>query len=145
MMNEQFHEALERLDIPLLRKIWLHVRPNMPHAASDEEALVVAHMTRTQVPSIRFKLRAYSHAWLIERGLPSQLPDKLRPKAERIYPVIIPAVGIATRNNHEVARAIRRAMVEAVLDAGIHDPILTKRAILAARAKTRSKLLGIKE
>lgn len=143
MLQEHFREALERLDVPLLRKMWAHAKPNMPQAANDDEALIVAHMTRTQMGAIRFRHRAYSHAWLVERGLPSQLPDHLRPRAERICPVIVPAVGIATRNSHAVALLIRRAMVEAVLDAGVHDSDLTKRAILSARAKARKQLLGI--
>jgi hypothetical protein len=145
MMQDHFRQALEELDIPLLRKMWAHAKPHMPQPENDVDALVVAHIARTSVPMIRFRHRAYSHAWLIERGLPSQLPDRLRPRAERIYPVIVPGVGIAVRHSTPVSLAIRRAMENAVYDAGVADPALTKRAIMAARAKARRQLLGIYE
>jgi hypothetical protein len=144
-MREHFREALERLDIPLVRKIAAHVMPQYPVSQDDADALVSAHMARTGIPQIRFRLRAYSHAWLLERGLPSQLPDNLRPRAERIYPVSVPAVGIAVKNRHAVALLIRQAMLDAVADAGVHDSVLTKRAIMSARAKARRQLLGIVE
>jgi hypothetical protein len=143
MMHEHFREALEQLDVPLVRKIWRHVFPNMPQPASDDEALISLHMARSAARSIGFRARAYSHVWLVERGFPSQLPDELRPRAERIYPVIVPTVGIAVRHRTPVALAIRQSMEEAVLDVGVKNPIETKRAIMAARARTRKKLLGV--
>ena len=143
MLHEHFREALEKLDLPLIRKLAAHVMPHLPQAASDEEALVSAHIARTAMRSIGFRLRAYSHAWLVERSLPSQLPDRLRPRAERMFPQLVAAVGIAVQNTTPVALAIRRAMEEAVLDAGVADPPLTKRAIMSARAKARRRLLGI--
>lgn len=142
-LPDHFVEALERLDIELVRKIWAHAMPHLPQPETDDAALASMHMARTAIPRLRFRLRAYSHAWLVERGLPSQLPDPLRPRAERMYPQIVSAVGIAVRNTHRVALAIRQAMIDAVYDAGVHDPVLTKRAIMAARAKARKQLLGI--
>lgn len=143
MMHEHFREAIERLDVGLARKIWAHAMPHLPQPATDDEALLSMHVARTAMQSMRFRLRAYSHAWLIDRGLPSQLPDHLRRHAERMYPQPVAAVGIAVRNTTAVALAIRRAMEHAVLDAGVNNSNLTKRAILAARAKTRKQLLGI--
>lgn len=142
-MQEHFCEALERLDIGLARKMWAHAMVHLPQPATDGEALIVMHIARTGARSISFQHRAYSHAWLIERGIPSSLPDQLRPRAERMYPQPIAGVGIAVRNTTPIALAIRRAMEEAVLDVGIKNSPLTKRAILAARAKTRKQLLGI--
>ena len=40
------------------------------------------HLARTKSELLRFKLRAYSHAWLIDHGYPSLLPDELRPTFE---------------------------------------------------------------
>jgi hypothetical protein len=103
------------------------------------------HAARTGSDSISFRARAYSHAWLIERSLPSILPDELRPRAERMYPRPADAVGIAVHTRTPIALAIRGAMEDAVRDAGVHDPALTKRAIMSARAHVRRKLLGIRE
>lgn len=143
MMNEHFRQALEELDVALARKIWAHVMPHMPQPASDDETIVCMHIARTAMQSIRFRSRAYSHAWLVERALPSQLPDQLRPLAERMYPQPVAAVGIAVRYRTPISLAIRGAMEGAVLDAGVKDSSLTKRAILSARAKARKQLLGV--
>lgn len=142
-MNEHFREALERLDVPLARKMWAHLMPHMPQPSTDGEALIIMHIARTGSHAINFRHRAYSHAWLVERGIPSTLPDNLRPRAERMYPQPIAAVGIAVQNRTPVAFAIRGAMEDAVRDAGVADPPLTKRAIMSARAKARKQLLGI--
>jgi len=143
MMQDHFRAALESLDVALVRKLWRHVMPHLPQPTSDDEALICAHMARTVSRAIRFKLRAYSHAWLVERGFPSQLPDELKPRAERIFPITVSAVGIAVRNVTPIALAIRASMEHAVLDAGVKNPAETKRAIMAARAKTRKQLLGV--
>jgi hypothetical protein len=143
MLHEHFREALERLDVGLVRKLSAHVMPHLPQAETDEDALISIHIARTAAEWMRFRHRAYSHAWLIERALPSRLPDRLRPRAERMYPAPVVAVGIAVRNATPVALAIRRAMEEAVLDVGIKDTQKTKRAIHSARAKARKQLLGV--
>jgi hypothetical protein len=87
--------CLRECDVEGMRALWQHVSPHLPQPESDEEALISIHMARTQTDPLPLKLRAYSHAWLTERGLPSQLPDHLKPKAQRIYPVIVTAVGTA--------------------------------------------------
>ncbi len=65
--------------------------------------------------------RAYSHRWLLDNGYPSALPDELRPKAERIYPRIVDAVGLSINTTsatfRPVAKLIHRAMSDAVLEA----------------------------
>ena len=143
MMHEHFRAALEGLDVGLARKMWQHIFPGMPQPTSDDDALIVIHIARTATNSLDFKHRAWSHAWLRERAIPSKLPDHLRPRAERIYPVLTPAVGIAVHTNTPIALEIRRAMEGAVRDVGVKDSRLTKRAILAARSATRKSLLGI--
>lgn len=139
-MNEHFREALERLDIPLARKMWAHVMPHMPQPPTDGEALIIMHVARTHSEAISFRARAYSHSWLIERGIPSKLPDELRPRAERMYPQPIAAVGIAVQNRTPVALAIRGSMEDAVRDAGVSNPQLTKRAMMSARERIRRQL-----
>lgn len=141
MIHEHFREALEQLDIELARKIWVYSMPHLPAPETAEEAEIVVHMTRTQIEQISFRARAYSHAWLIERRFPSGLPDELRPRAQRLYPVVAEAVGLAVQNRTPEALAIRRAMEEAVLDVGLKNPLTTKRAILAARERARKRFL----
>ena len=64
------------------------------------------------------KLRFYSHSWLRDAGLVkhSLLPDKLKPRAERMYPVGAQAVGVATRTQSKRALAIRHTMENAILE-----------------------------
>lgn len=143
MIHEHFRQALEDLDVPLLRKVWAHSNSHLPQPRDDGEALIVAHMARSGSESISFKARAYSHAWLVERGYPSQLPDQLRPRAQQICPVTVPTAALAVYNRTPVALAIRTSMEHAVLDEGLKDPAKTKRAILSARAKARKQLLGV--
>jgi hypothetical protein len=133
------------MDMPLARRIWHEVMPHLPLPADAGDTEIVMHMTRTQAESISFRARAYSHAWLHERCLPSCLPDELRPRAQRIYPIVASAVGVAVRNRTPAALAIRQAMIDAVKDEGLQDPVRTRRAMRAARAKARFLLLGIKE
>jgi len=149
-MHEHFHAALESLDIQLLRKMWAHVSPQLPQPKSDEEALQLAHYARTVLASIVFRRRAYSHAWLMERSLPSGLPDGMRPSAQRLYPVTVGSVGIAVRGATELGRAvaphIRGAMEDAVQEAytdGHKDePQVVKGHMMEARRTAIKKLLG---
>jgi hypothetical protein len=108
---------------------------------NDVITLVTIHHARTQAPNIVFKLRAYSHAWLTERGFPSGLPDKLRPKAQRMYPRIVDAVGIAVKTppwRRELGKAIQKAMSDVVEDCyanGDTDPVLMRARMTEARMK----------
>jgi hypothetical protein len=123
--------------------------PNMPQPKNDSDALVMIHMARTQMESFNIRLRAYSHCWLTERGFPSQQPDHIRPRAERMYPRVVDAVGVACRGTSEVGRAIapivERAMTGAVLEAYADkrtDPVFVKRRMLEARSQVVRKLIG---
>lgn len=110
--------CLRDCDVEGIRALWAHVSPHLPQPESDADALASIHMARTQTQPMPFRLRAYSHAWLTERGLPSQLPDNLRPRAQRIYPVIVEGVGIAVSGtaHPEFNDALRRAQSDAVLE-----------------------------
>jgi hypothetical protein len=146
-MHEHFRAALETLDIALLRKMWARVMPHLPQPQTDEQALTAAHVARTAAQSVSFRARAYSHAWLIERGLPSRLPDELKPRAERMFPRVVDAVGIAVRALNEdrkpLARIIERAMSDAVADCyanGDRDPEIVKARMREARASMFKRL-----
>jgi hypothetical protein len=111
----EFKRCLEECDVPGVRALWAHVAPHLPQPRDDEEALASLHGARTYSPAIVFWKRAYSHAWLTERGLPSGLPDHLRPRAERLYPRVVDAVGIAVSARVPgLALRVRDAMSAAV-------------------------------
>lgn len=147
-MHEHFRTALEQCDVPLVRKLWQNVYPNMPQPNTDSEALTVTHYTRTLMP-IELKLRAYSHCWLLERGLPSGLPDELRPSAQRLYPITVGVVGIACRGATEIGRGIAPIVQSAMSDAvsecyadGHQEPAIVKPRMMEARKISVRKLLG---
>lgn len=145
----EFRRCLIDLDAPGIRKLWAHVSPHLPAPASDGEAVTALHIARTASESVPFKLRAYSHRWLSERGLPSQLPDRLKPKAERLYPRVVSAVGISVNFSAAIlkpaALAVRGAMEAAVEDAyaeGRTEPAFVSQRMTEARQKEMQKLFG---
>lgn len=141
MLHEHFRQALVDCDVSLVRKLWAHISPHLPQPVTDSEILTTIHMARTAAETIAFKYRAYSHCWLRERNLPSQLPDKLKPKAERLYPRVVDGVGVSVRVPPERAAlglAIRDAMNEAIEHCfadGQTDPQFVRARMLEARRK----------
>lgn len=137
-------EALATLDVDLMRKAWTQLFPHLPPPKTHVDALAAIHMARTAAESMSLKQRAYSHQWLTERQLPSQLPDRLKPKAERLYPVRVEAVGISVNSKYAVVRdAIQTAMQDAVLDCyanGDKAPEIVKPRMMEARARERRGL-----
>ena len=131
--SEEFRRCLAECDVTAIRILWKHLAPNMPSPESDADALTCIHLARTAAERIPFRLRAYSHRWLTERKLPSQLPDELKPKAERMYPRVVSAVGVcvATWNNrktdyhHAVSTALCNVVENDYAD-GIEDPAIIK-------------------
>lgn len=128
--------------------------PHLPAPPSDHAAEAAMHHARTQACSVPMRLRAWSHRWLTERGLPSGLPDILRPRAERLYPVAIGGVGISCNASSPLFKPIvglvQRGMEAAVLDVyadtkhrGHPDPLLVRGRMREARERTVKKLLGI--
>ena len=137
-----FWRCLVDLDVAGMQKLWGAVAPNQKQH-DDKETLIGLHHARTLADSIPFNLRAYSHSWLVERGLPSGLPDELKPRAERIYPRIVEGVGVSVRQMGNVetplTRAVERAMSDAVSDCyadGKTDPIFVKARMGEAYRKT---------
>jgi hypothetical protein len=140
---------LEAGDVEGLRAFHAKHSPHLDQPASHEAAEVAMHMARTQSRSVRFKLRAYSHSWLTERSLPSQLPDHLRPRAERMYPRIVEAVGVSVSASSvemkPVARFIQQAMCDVVEDMyanGDKDPDLVRKRMREARGMIIDRIFG---
>jgi hypothetical protein len=137
---DAFRRCLIELDVVGMCDLWFHVSPHLPQPKNNDEALTTLHYARTQAESIPVKQRCYSHSWLCERGLPSGLPDRLRSKADRLYPHEVRAVGIAVKAmsaaNEPRARAIEKAMSDAVLECyadGVTDTDAIKARMNAAR------------
>lgn len=122
----------------------------MPQPESPEAAEIVMHRARTEAESVSLRARAYSHAWLLERALPSGLPDALRPRAQRLYPVVALAVGISVGFRSPWMRGaeaeVRGAMENAVLDAQaegrLSDAPFVKARMDEAKARTMRALFG---
>lgn len=150
MMNEHFREALLKLDVTLLRRMWHFIEPNLPQPKTDEECLKTAHIARTAMKSIPLKARMYSYRWLVERGLPTQLPDNLKPEAERVYPQMVEAVAISSKSASKILQPVlndvRKSMEDVVNDAYASskspDPLKLKAAMQEARKKKIKELLG---
>jgi hypothetical protein len=141
-LNNDVRRCLEECDIAGIRRLWQHVAPGVPQPETDFLALATIHRARTQAESIRLKLRAWSHRWLLDHNLPSALPDKLRPKAERMYPIVVSGVGISVNARSEmmqpVALAVRQAMSDAVMEAYADhqtEPTFVKARMMEARIK----------
>jgi hypothetical protein len=137
---DAFRRCLIDLDVVGMCDLWFRVAPHLPQPRNNDEALVTIHCARTQTESIPLGLRCYSHAWLCERGLPSGLPDRLKPMASRLYPHQVKAVGIAVKAmstaSVPLARAIEKAMSTAVLECyadGVTDVDLIRGRMNEAR------------
>jgi hypothetical protein len=138
---------MEDLDVAGVRRLWSEVSPHLPQPTDDADALATCHLARTATRSMPFPLRAYSHQWLLERGLASLLPDELKPKAQRMYPVVVTAVGVASRSRHrEVKQAVQGAMLyavqEAEADGRLLDSPYVRTRIREARLRERRALFG---
>lgn len=148
--SSEFFRCLEECDVTAIRKLWQCVAPDLHQPATNHEAEATIHRARTEMESMGFRLRAYSHRWLISNGYPSALPDELRPRAERIYPRIVEGVGIAVKTTSELLRpamlVVRNAMCDAVKEAyeDRHtDPHFVRSRIMNARSTSIKRLFGI--
>lgn len=146
---DEMRRCLEQQDLAGLCRLWAHVAPHLPPPKTQDDARKTMHIARTQAESLAFVFRAYSHAWLTEHGLPSMLPDHLKPSAERLYPRVVSAVGISVNARdpefQPAAKLIERAMSDAVADAyadGRTDPTFVAARMGEARTKERRRLFG---
>lgn len=138
-MHPDFRRCLDEMDVGGMRRLASIVGQR---EMSVEHTTIAMHYARTQAESIAFEKRAWSHAWLSERGFPSGLPDELRPRADRIYPRVVEAVGVAVKPMSEasipLAKAIERAMSDAVAECyadGVRDPLIIRARMAEARCK----------
>lgn len=145
----EFAQLLEAGDVDALRKAWHRVAPNMPQPVTRGDAEIVMHMARTAAETVKLEARAYSHQWLIERGHPSQLPDSLRPKAERMHPVVVGAVGISVNFRSKLlqgaASSVQMAMSNAVEECyadGRKEPEFVARRMAEAKDREMKALFG---
>jgi len=148
-LQDEFRLMLESGRVEVLRSLWSHVFPGLPQPESREQAEIVMHRARTEAESVSLKARAYSHAWLCERGLPSGLPDDLKPKAERIYPVVVSAVGVSINARSPLlqpaAKMVERVVCDAVEDLyadGRTDPTFVRSRILEVKDREFRALFG---
>jgi hypothetical protein len=131
----EFRRCLNEFDVDAMRR--LH-QATTGELLSETQTRIALHHARTAADSLPVSARAYSHAWLCERGLPSGLPDVLKPKAERLHPREAKAVGIAVNTlagKTELARVLEKSMSDSVLDSladGIEDPDLIKSRMIEA-------------
>jgi len=140
----EYRRCLKELDVDAMRR--LH------HAAtgkelSDAEALAAMHYARTQAGSMPLRLRAYSHSWLLERELPSGLPDALKPMADRLYPRQVTAVGVAVGTISGVktplAKNLEKVMSDAVAEMyadGVTDTTLIKSRMIEAYRRFKKSM-----
>jgi hypothetical protein len=82
-------------------------------------------MPAPKAETVSFKARAWSHRWLTERALPSGLPDRLKPSAERVYSRVVEGVGISVNCRNPV---LKPAMIEVGRRWRTRSPIATPTA-----------------
>jgi len=136
-----FRRALIERDVLGLMKLWKFVSPHLPQPTNYAEAEITMHRARTEAESVPVNLRVYSHKWLTERGYQSGLPDELKPKPERVYPVIVSAVGIMVKSSdpelrREIATAMSNAVMEMYAD-GDEDETRVHKLMMERRAKVK--------
>lgn len=148
--SRELRRCLLEADVQGARKLWAETQPQLPQPASDAEAEIMLHHARTCMESIPLRPRAYSHRWLVERSLPSALPDELKSRAERMYPVIAEGVGIAVLGRGvyaPISKLVQAAMAEAVVECyadGQRETEFVKARMQEARHRVVRDLLGIR-
>jgi len=113
--SAEMTRCIREVDVGGFIKLTKHVNPDLA-PEDDWQAMFQIHLVRTGMRSMADKLRFYSHCWLRDAGFAkySLLPDKLKPRAEKMYPVGAQAVGVATRTQTPRALAIRGTMEDAI-------------------------------
>jgi len=140
--GSEFRRCLLECDVGGL--IALH-RAAYPHLKDigASEALTSLHMARVDAKSMPRKVKAYSTAWLKERGY--EKSGGRWDRSERLYTkVFAEAIGLSssTLGGHKLPfnRQVERAMSDAAMNCivkGVTEPPMQKECILKARAKLR--------
>lgn len=116
----EMRRCLLELDVAAHRRLHRHLCPHHDQPATDREALITMHLARAMRADLPLKARAYSHRWLLDNGLPSPLPDNLKPMADRLYPRVAEAVMVSAMARSDMfkpaAALIQNAMVAVAED-----------------------------
>lgn len=140
---QEYRRCLIDLDIEGIVRVWKAT--NMPMPEDRGDVLACLHMARTASRSVPLTMRSYSHRWLLDHGLPSQLPDHLKSRAERLYPQTTHAVGISVNSKYPVVQkaisgVMREAVLEAYADGHQDEPEKVKQRMQEARFRERKGL-----
>ena len=148
--SSEMFRCLRDCDVEGIKKLWSHVAPNMPQPENGYQAAAQIHIARTGMEKMPVKLRLYSHCWLRDEGLikASKLPDHLRPRAEREYPVGVRAVGIAvkplsgafTPYHLGIRSEMEYAVHETYADGHADQPQVVKARMLERRALFKKRV-----
>lgn len=142
MSSAAFRQLLEDGDVDGIIRHLAASASHLPQPKNREQAEIMMHVARTAADTITLPARRYSDQWLRERGLPSKLPDDLKP-------TIAEAVGISVAFRSSMlkpaALEVRGAMEHAVEDCyanGDTDVATVQAQMQAARDKTMKALFG---
>lgn len=148
--DDAVRQCMLDLDARRARTIWRVIAPHLPPCDSDADMLITLHVMRTEDSHLTQwfpeKLRFYSHRWLLDKGLPSKLPDRLKPRADRLCPKKVRVLGYAPAGaaGEEACATIGAAMFEKFqeLEAdGTTDKTRAEPEIQRARFKERRALM----
>lgn len=142
MSSAAFRQLLEDGDVDGIMRHLARTASHLPQPKNREQAEIMMHVARTAAETITMPKRHYSDRWLRERGLPSKLPDELKP-------TIVEAVGISVTTTNiflkPAVREVRLAMEHAVEDCyanGDTDVATVRTQMAAARDRTMKGLFG---
>lgn len=136
----EMRRCLTDLDVTAFRRLWRHIASHLMQPADDKQALALMHRARTETIFMPVRMRAYSHRWLLDHGLPSGLPDTLKPSAERMYPRIATMVGTSVNFTAKSLRPVGDE-IEATLSIEILDAFATDKPDAIDHLKLRGHLI----
>lgn len=146
--SAEFKRCMDTLDVAQARRLWRHVCPHLPQPSTDKAMLAQLHMARTMSPLMTRAQRFYSHRYLLDHGMPSGLPDEMKPLYERLYPRVETGVGLALHGSGWFKPAIPlvgKAMTDSIQDTladGVKDPVIIRERMLDAGEKEKRALFG---
>lgn len=140
-LTSEMRRCLLEMDVAGMMKVHARLNPHL-EATTAADALVSMHVARCEMKTAPGKAKAYSKAWLAERGFEKHngrwTHGPARPD------LVASAVGIASKSNTPgVARKVMVAMNDALLNAmakGINEPEMQREVMQKARMKVRQKL-----
>lgn len=147
----EFLRCLNDLDLVAARRLWAVHYPNDDAIRTDFEAAAVLHCARTLNSRVPERKRLYSHNWLLDHGLPSGLPEALKPRAERAEAQYIDSVIIGRVDDPDsflapiwrvVQARMERRCAELQADGLMKDPAKLRALLLEARDDEIKRLVA---